>query len=179
MRIISGKYGGLRLSPPGNLPGTRPTTDTAREGIFNILEHGLTLEGARMLELFAGTGAVSFEAASRGAASVTLVEKNPRLTAYLSGEAARLGIDQVHVVRSDVFRFLSAEPEPFDVIFADPPYGLGALTELPELVLSPRWLKPGGWFILEHDRGASFEDHPCFSRKRNYGNTIFSIFSLH
>lgn len=178
MRIISGKYGGMRLNPPGHMPHTRPTTDTAREGIFNILQSATILEGIRTLELFAGTGAVSFELASRGATALTLVEKDPRLAAFLSGEAKRLGIPGIQVLRRDAFSFLRTEQGPYDLIFADPPYQMEMLRELPDLVLIPRWLTPGGWFILEHDRRSGFDDHPCFSRKRNYGNSIFSIFIL-
>lgn len=178
MRIISGKYGGLRLKPPGHMPHTRPTTDLAREGIFNILDSAITLEGIRTLELFAGTGAVSFELASRGAAELTVVEKDPRLAKFLSSEAERIGIPEIQVLRMNAFAFLGTEAEPYDLVFADPPYELQTLKELPDLVVIPRWLKPGGWFILEHDRRSRFDDHRCFSRKRNYGNSIFSIFIL-
>lgn len=179
MRIIAGKYGGLRIHPPARMPHTRPTTDAAREGIFNLLQNALDLEGIRTLELFAGTGAVSFELASRGAADLTLVERDPRLAAFLTKEATRIGIPALRVARLDAFSFLTRPPDaPYDLIFADPPYGMNGTEGLPDALLHSAWMKPGAWFILEHTADLRFDAHPFFSRKRNYGTTIFSIFTF-
>lgn len=179
MRIIAGKYGGMRIAPPARMPHTRPTTDMAREGLFNMLASALTLEGLRTLELFAGTGLVSLELASRGAEDLTLVEKDPRLSAFLAGEAKRIGIPRFRVVRADVFSFLGRGNNlPYGLIFADPPYGLDTLAALPDQLLTAEWMAQGGHLILEHDGRHHFEDHPCFWRQRSYGSTIFSIFIL-
>lgn len=179
MRIIAGKYGGLRVNAPAKMPYTRPTTDSAREGLFNILQNAISLEGISTLELFAGTGTISFELASRGAADLTMVEKDPRLTTFFLQEATRIGITNIHALRADVFSFLDGNPPiPYDLIFADPPYALERIGELPDRIVQPKWLNRGGWFVLEHDKNNLFDDHPYFYRKRNYGTTIFSIFIL-
>lgn len=176
MRIIGGQWGGLRITPPSRMPHTRPTTDIARESLFNILHHAISLEGIRTLDLFAGTGLISFELASRGAQDLTLVEKDPRLVAFIRKTAQRIGITGLEAVPRDAFAFLRQARDPYDLIFADPPYRMETLPELPGLVFQHQLLKPGGWFVLEHTNDQHFESFPFFSAKRNYGTTIFSIF---
>jgi 16S rRNA (guanine(966)-N(2))-methyltransferase RsmD len=158
------------------MPHTRPTTDRAREALFNILEHAFPLAGTEALDLFAGTGLVSFELASRGAARIAAVEKDARQAAFIRTTAAALGIEALEPYRMDVFRYIRRCTERFDLIFADPPYSLKNLEELPSMVFAHQLLRPGGWLVLEHDRGHDFGEEPFFSQKRNYGTTIFSIF---
>jgi 16S rRNA (guanine(966)-N(2))-methyltransferase RsmD len=176
MRIIGGKYGGRRITPPAGMPHTRPTTDRAREALFNILEHAFSLEGTEALDLFAGTGLVSFELASRGAARTVAVEKDARQLAFIRSTAAALAIEGLELYRMDAFRYIRQCAGHFDFIFADPPYRLKNLAELPSLVFGHQLLRPGGWLVLEHDKGHDFGKEPFFSQKRNYGTTIFSIF---
>lgn len=176
MRIIGGKYGGIRISPPAQMPHTRPTTDRAKEGLFNILENAITLEGAKTLDLFGGTGCISYELASRGAKDLTLVEKDAKQAAFIQKTSRELGIDTLRVYRMDVFRFMERSGEQYDFIFAGPPYALKNIEDLPELVFNHHLLNPGGWFVLEHTPDHHFDTSPHFYRKRNYGTTIFSIF---
>jgi 16S rRNA (guanine(966)-N(2))-methyltransferase RsmD len=176
MRIIGGKYGGRRFTPPGRMPHTRPTTDMAKEGLFNILQNAISLQGIKTLDLFAGTGAISYELASRGAADLTLVEKDARQVAFIQQTAAFLQLPHLKIQRTDVFSFLRQCSESFDLIFAGPPYRLPDLDQLPTLVFARPILKPGGWFVLEHTAAHQFDDAPHFIRKRNYGTTLFSIF---
>jgi 16S rRNA (guanine(966)-N(2))-methyltransferase RsmD len=176
MRIISGKYGGRRISPPVQMPHTRPTTDRAREGLFNILQSAVLLEGARTLDLFGGTGCISYELASRGAVSLTVVEKDAKQAAFIQQTAEALQIADLHVYRKDVFSYIAGCRERFDFIFAGPPYKLKSLDSLPGLIFEHHLLQPGGWFVLEHTAEHDFGNLPFFSRKRNYGSTIFSIF---
>lgn len=176
MRIIGGKYGGIRINPPAQMPHTRPTTDRAKEGLFNILENALTLDGIKTLDLFGGTGCISYELASRGAASLTVIEKNVKQATFIQKTAAQLGIEQFQVLRLDVFKFISCCHESFDIIFAGPPYALKNIDDLPHLILQKNLLKTNGWFILEHTPDHQFDTLPGFYRKRNYGTTIFSIF---
>lgn len=176
MRIIGGKYGGIRITPPAQMPHTRPTTDRAKEGLFNMLENAITLSGAKTLDLFGGTGCISYELASRGATDLTVVEKDARQVAFIKQTAQKLGIDNLRTVRADVFKYLAHCDEPHDFIFAGPPYALNNIDDLPPLVMTSGLLKPGGWFVLEHTPKHNFETLPHFRRKRNYGTTIFSIF---
>lgn len=176
MRIIGGKYGGTRITPPAKMPHTRPTTDRAKEGLFNILENAMTLEGIKTLDLFGGTGSISYELASRGAAHLTVIEKDARQAAFIQKAAAQLGIEQLQVLRMDVFKFISHCNEQYDLIFAGPPYALKTIEDIPELIFQKQLLKPEGWLILEHTPDHHFDTLPEFYRKRNYGTTIFSIF---
>lgn len=176
MRIIGGTYGGRRFTPPSRMPHTRPTTDMAREGLFNILQNAVSLQGIKTLDLFAGTGAISYELASRGAAEMTLVEKDARQVAFIQQTATALQLSGLQIQRTDVFSFLRQCTDRFDLIFAGPPYRLPDLDQLPTLVFERPILKPGGWFILEHTAAHRFDDTPYFSRKKNYGTTLFSIF---
>ncbi|MBQ6777346.1 MAG: RsmD family RNA methyltransferase [Paludibacteraceae bacterium] len=173
MRIISGTYRGRRLSPPKNITA-RPTTDFAKESLFNLLTNRLDFEGIDMLDLFAGTGGIGLEFVSRGARSVTAVEMAHVQQNFIISTCKQLGIRNLNLVRGDVFRFLSADRVRYDVIYADPPYALERLAELPDLVLPH--LKDEGWFILEHGKDNDFTDHPRHVETRTYGSVHFSFF---
>src|SRR5687768_14284585 len=121
MRIISGQYGGRRISPPAKMPHTRPTTDIAKEGLFNILQNNIAIEGIETLDLFGGTGSISYELASRGAAKLTVIEKDPTMYDFIKSTAAGLGIENLQVLKSDVFRFIETAADKYDFIFAGPP----------------------------------------------------------
>jgi len=176
MRIIGGELGGRRISPPARMPHTRPTTDIAKEGLFNILENNLSLQGIKTLDLFGGTGSISFELASRGAADLTIVEKDQKMFEFIRKTADSLGLHRLNVVRSDVFKFLSQCRDSFHLIFAGPPYALVNIDELPGLIQANHLLRPNGWFILEHTSKHNYSQFPQYVTERNYGTTIFSIF---
>jgi 16S rRNA (guanine966-N2)-methyltransferase len=176
MRIIGGNLGGRKLHPPSKMPYTRPTTDIAKEGLFNIVQHHLSLEGLKTLDLFGGTGSISFELASRGAVDMTVVEKDPIMHAFIRKMAAELGVVGLQVIRADVFRFMNSCSDQFDFIFAGPPYSLQRIDEIPEQIRKKNLLRKNGWFVLEHTPKNNYEAHPWFVSSRNYGTTVFSIF---
>lgn len=176
MRIISGSLGGRRIQPPANMPHTRPTTDIAREGLFNILHSHIELEGIHTLDLFGGTGCISYELASRGAAELIIVEKDPQMHAFIQKTLRQLGIENARVVRMDVFQFMEHCADRFDLIFAGPPYALASIDRIPDMVFEKKLLKNKGWFILEHTPRNEYKNHPYFKAERNYGTTVFSIF---
>lgn len=176
MRIIAGSLKGRRLSPPANLP-VRPTTDMARESLFNILNNYVDYEECGVLDLFAGTGMVSYEFISRGAKSVTSIEINNSCVEFIKQSAAKLQIPNMRVVRADVFDVLKRPNSRFDIVFADPPYALEQLAELPTLVFQNNLLSDDGIFILEHPASFSFEDHPHFWQQRHYGKVNFTFFA--
>ncbi|MBQ2540035.1 MAG: RsmD family RNA methyltransferase [Paludibacteraceae bacterium] len=173
MRIISGTYGGRRLSPPKNITA-RPTTDFAKESLFNLLQNRMDFQGIDMLDLFAGTGGIGLEFVSRGAREVTAVEVAHTQQNFIIQTCRQLGIRNLTVIRGDVFKFLHACHTCYDFIYADPPYALERLEELPDLVL-PR-LKPDGWFVLEHGKDNNFSLHPRHVETRRYGSVHFSFF---
>ena len=176
MRIITGKYGGLKINPPSKMPYTRPTTDLAKEGLFNIIENNISIPGIKTLDIFGGTGSISYELASRGAAELTIIEKDPKMYAFIQNKIAELKIENCTVVKNDVFRFLDHCNETFDLIFAGPPYALKNIDDLPKIVRERKLLKKNGWFILEHTPANNYENELLFKTMRNYGTTIFSIF---
>lgn len=175
MRIISGKYGKRRFQVPGDITA-RPTTDMARENIFNVLSHRFVIDGAHVLDLFAGTGAISFEFLSRGAASVTAVEKAMTQWRFINKVKEQLGDDNITVIRGDVFRFIDTCRKQFDIIFADPPYDLPQLSALPERILTSPMAKPGTLVIVEHSVANDFSHLPAFAERRTYGKVNFSLF---
>ena len=177
MRIIAGNLKGRRLNPPANLP-VRPTTDMARESLFNILNNYVDDEECTVMDLFSGTGAVAIEFISRGVKEVTAVDINNACTEYIKSEANRLGLRNLHVVRTDVFDLLKRANRKFDIVFADPPYALEELSSLPDLVFEREVLTEDGIFILEHPREYSFEEHPRFWQHRNYGKVNFTFFAM-
>jgi 16S rRNA (guanine966-N2)-methyltransferase len=176
MRIISGELGGRRINPPANMPHTRPTTDLAKGGLFNILQNNLDFEELKTLDLFGGTGSISYELASRGAEDCTIVEKDTAMYEFIKKTALDLKLANFKVIKMDVFKFLDQCTEQFDFIFAGPPYALTTIDELPKKVVEKQLLKPGGWFVLEHTPRNKYENYPLFTSARNYGTTIFSIF---
>ena len=174
MRIIRGKYGRRRFDVPKNITA-RPTTDFARENIFNVIENLIDIDGIEALDLFAGTGAISLELLSRGAARVTAVEKAMTQYAFIRRTAEQLGEQNLNLIKGDVFKFLAAPHAKFDFIFADPPYDLPRFGEIPQLVLQADILKPDGFFIIEHSRAYDFSTLPGFVDHRIYGSVNFSI----
>jgi 16S rRNA (guanine966-N2)-methyltransferase len=176
MRIIGGQWGGRKINPPSKMPYTRPTTDIAKEGLFNILQSNRDLEGLKTLDLFGGTGSISFELASRGAADLTIVEKDPQMLAFIRKTAETLGLTHLKIIPSDVFRFLKNVQDTYDFIFAGPPYALETIDQIPDYISDRHLLKEKGWFVLEHTPRNRYSGHPLFVTERNYGTTIFSIF---
>ena len=176
MRIISGKWGGRRISPPAQMPHTRPTTDIAKEGLFNILQNRMDFEGIESLDLFGGTGCISYELASRGAAELTIIEKDPIMHAFIKKNADMLGMENYKVLKMDVFAYLQSCEETFDFIFAGPPYALGTIDELPKIIVAKKMIREGGFFVLEHTPRNNYEKFEGFSFQRNYGTTLFSFF---
>lgn len=176
MRIISGKYGGRVFQPPANMPFTRPTTDLAKGGLFNIIENNLQIASLSTLDLFGGTGSISYELASRGAINLTVVEKDPQMADFIQKTSAKLGIQSLNVVRMDVFKFIEYATSQYDFIFAGPPYALTNIDDLPLKVFEKGLLKENGWFVLEHTPRNQYTSHLFFRAERNYGTTVFSIF---
>lgn len=177
MRIISGKWGGRRISPPSNMPLTRPTTDIAKEGLFNILQNRMDFQGIKTLDLFGGTGCISYELASRGAMDMTIVEKDSTMHAFIKKNLDMLGDNTAKVLKMDVFSYLSACSESFDFIFAGPPYALGSIDEIPKIIVGRNLINQNGFFVLEHTPRNQYKNHPGFEFERNYGTTVFSFFS--
>ncbi len=177
MRIIRGKYGRRRFSVPTNITA-RPTTDFARENIFNVIENLTEIEGARCLDLFAGTGAVSFEFLSREAASVTAVEKSATQARFIEKVARELGEANLRLLRSDAMRFIKDATMPFDIVFADPPYDMEGFGDIPGAVLGSKLLKEGSLFIMEHSKAYDFSSLHHFYQHRSYGSVNFSIFII-
>lgn len=177
MRIISGKYGRRRFDVPKNITA-RPTTDFARENIFNVLENLDGFEEKSACDLFAGTGAVSFEFLSRGCNYVMAVEKAPIQASFIKKVAETLGDENLHLWRGDVFRFIEENSKSYDYIFADPPYDHPRFEEIPALILQSRLVKPGSVVIIEHSKNRDFSDLPGFTQRRAYGSVNFSIFII-
>jgi 16S rRNA (guanine966-N2)-methyltransferase len=176
MRIIAGELGGRKLHPPNKMPHTRPTTDIAKEGLFNIVENNLDISELKTLDLFGGTGSISFELASRGAVDQTIVEKDSQMYEFIRKTAIQLGIENLKVIKMDVFKFIDQCKERFDFIFAGPPYALTEIDELAEVIFEKKMLKQKGWFVLEHTPRNDYKTFPFYKTERNYGTTIFSIF---
>ncbi|MCK5067248.1 MAG: RsmD family RNA methyltransferase [Bacteroidales bacterium] len=176
MRIISGIFKGKQIRPPGNFK-VRPTTDFAKEGLFNILANHYDFEELDVLDLFSGTGSITYEFASRGARSVVAVELAQAHFKFIQDTCAALELEQVTPIRTDVFRYLKKPYQSFDVIFADPPYDHPGLVQLPDLVISTEILADGGIFILEHPGSHDFSAHHGFSQHRKYGGVNFTMFT--
>ncbi len=176
MRIISGKFGGRRINPPAKMPYTRPTTDIAKEGLFNILQNRIDFEGIKTLDLFGGTGNISYELASRGAKDLTIVEKDSQMHAFIKKNIEMLGIENYKLLKLDVSHFLATCNEQYDFIFAGPPYALGIIDELPKIIVSKNLIAADGFFVLEHTPRNNYEKFEGFSFQRNYGTTVFSFF---
>lgn len=177
MRIISGKYKGRRLSAPGTITA-RPTTDFAKEGLFNLLNNRIDFEGIDVLDLFAGTGGIGIEFVSRDCNSVISIEQNDKLCAYIRKICTDLKITNLSMLKTDVFKFIKSCHTQFDMIFADPPYDLENLNEIPDIIFKHNLLKADGLFVLEHSAKNHFELHPNFVDHRSYGSVNFSFFEV-
>lgn len=177
MRIIGGKAAGLRLNPPQNLP-VRPTTDIAKEALFNILNNKIDFDGLECLDLFAGTGNISFELASRGAGKVTSVDLHGKCILYISETAKKLDLQQIKTRKADVFKYIKNDKDQYDLIFADPPYDIGQLPLLAQMVLENNLLKKDGLLIVEHPSNRKMLEHPNYVETRQYGNSSFSFYTI-
>ena len=176
MRIISGTHGGRKISPPAKMPYTRPTTDIAKEGLFNILENNVDISSLKTLDIFGGTGSISYELASRGAPDLTIVEKDTAMYEFIKKNGEALEFEKFKVIKMDVFRFLQQCTDAFDLIFAGPPYSLTTIDDLPTIIFEKKLLNENGWFILEHTPANDYKKFPHYKTQRNYGTTVFSIF---
>jgi 16S rRNA (guanine(966)-N(2))-methyltransferase RsmD len=175
MRIISGTLRGRTLTPPAGMQA-RPTTDFAKESLFNILENTYDLSAVHVLDLFAGAGSISFEFASRGCPYIDAIDIHPLQHKFIKDTAQRLGLPQLHALRLNAFDFPNICTVQYDIIFADPPYDLTGVDTLPQRILEKNLLKPGGVFILEHSRQHNFGSHPRCTKHKAYGNVHFSFF---
>jgi len=176
MRIIGGRLKGKSVNPPMGYKA-RPTTDFAKEGLFNTLVNEFDFEEIKVLDLFGGTGSISFEFASRGCSDIVCVEMNAQNSAFISRSAASLGIaSNIQIVHHNVFDFIPLCHRQFDIVFADPPYALEGLDSIPDKIFEKDIVLPGGYLILEHPADYSFEGHPYFRKEKKYGNVHFSYF---
>ncbi len=174
MRIINGSHKGRVIKVPKDLP-VRPTTDFAKEGLFNILNNRISFEDTKVLDLFSGTGHISMEFASRGSKDILSVDKHPKCVGFLKTASKELKFD-IDAVKSDVFEFLKKCNQKFDLIFADPPYELENIPTIHQLVFEKQLLNNDGLLIIEHGPRTNLEALPGFMQKRNYGNVNFSFF---
>ena len=175
MRIISGTHKGKAIVAPKNLP-VRPTTDFAKEALFNIIENNFNIDELDVLDLFSGTGNISYEFASRGAKSITAVDLNFNCHNFIRRTAKELNLKAINAFRADVFKFIYNHKKQYDFIFADPPYDLKNIEEIALFVFQFNLLKEDGWLIVEHDKRTDLSKHPNFSQLRKYGNVNFSVF---
>ena len=176
MRIIRGRYQRRQIVAPSNLP-VRPTTDMAKESLFNVIENYYDFEEIESLDLFAGTGNISYELVSRGGRKVVAVDHDFGCVKFIRETANKLDMKELLVVRSDVFSFLDKHKMQYDLIFADPPYDCQHYDTLVQLIFEKNLLKENGMFVLEHDKCQNFEEHPHFMEQRHYGKVNFSFFA--
>lgn len=175
MRIISGKYRGKIIHPPRDF-NARPTTDLAKESLFNIITNHYDIASVCVLDLFSGTGSISYEFASRDCKTIHLVENNHRNYSFILKTAERLGFDQITAIRENVRNYIETCRTKYDIVFADPPYNLDWLGDLPDLILGHELLNPEGMFILEHPGSFDFSGHSSLTEHRQYGGVNFSFF---
>ncbi|MDF2478230.1 MAG: rRNA ((966)-N(2))-methyltransferase RsmD [Sphingobacterium sp.] len=176
MRIIGGRLGGLRLNPPNNLP-VRPTTDIAKEALFNILQNRLEFDDLNCLDLFAGTGNISFELASREVKQVDSIDLHFKCVQYINETARKMNLEQIKAKKADVFKFINSCKNTYDLIFADPPYDIPKLPQLPKLIFENNLLTDNGLLIVEHPSSRQMEEHPNFIETRKYGYSSFSFYT--
>ncbi|MDR2424151.1 MAG: RsmD family RNA methyltransferase [Prevotellaceae bacterium] len=176
MRIIGGKYRGRVLPVPKGFKA-RPTTDFARENLFNIIENSFDLTTIAVLDLFAGTGGISYEFASRGTPSIDVVEIELHNFNHIRKTAIALDFTQIHVIRNDVFKFLGFCHKTYDLIFADPPYSCAKIPQIATMVINNRLLNQNGCLIIEHSAANSFAETAGFFRHKSYGSVNFSFFN--
>ncbi|MFD0750005.1 16S rRNA (guanine(966)-N(2))-methyltransferase RsmD [Mucilaginibacter calamicampi] len=175
MRIIGGTLKGLRLNPPKNLP-VRPTTDLAKEALFNILQNQIEFDNIKVLDLFSGTGNIAFEFASRRAEQVTSVDRSIHCIHYIKDTAKQHQLSNIKTFKADVFKYLDLETDQYNLIFADPPYDLNRIPEIPKTVFEKNLLLPDGLLIVEHQSMQNLSNHPNFTEQRKYGHSSFSFF---
>jgi len=175
MRIISGKFKSRKFHPPENIP-TRPTTDFAKTGLFNILNNYIDFVDVSFLDLFAGTGSISYEFASRGCEDIVAVEENVKCAGFIKKTIEDLQLKGFNIVKADVFSYIRHCSRTFDIIFAGPPYKLDELDKIPALIFEKKLLNENGWFILETSPHHSFANDPRLFHVRNYGDTHFHFF---
>lgn len=178
MRIISGKYKGRRISPPKNLP-VRPTTDMSKEALFNVLNNHFNFSELKILELFAGTGSISYEFASRGCTPILCVDGDMGCVNFIKKTAKEFDFD-ITALKSDVFKFLEKHKGNYDIIFADPPYGMNQkeFEKIIELIFENELLDEEGMLVVEHSKYTKLEQMSNFSFQKNYGGSVFSFFEF-
>ena len=176
MRIISGTHKGRRITPDKKFKA-RPTTDFAKENLFNVINNWYDIEDLDVLDLFSGTGGISYEFASRGAKSVISVELDFNHQAFIKKTIVDLGFKNVKSIKSDVFRYLKTCKGKFDLVFADPPYELKEIDTIPDAVFNNNLFQDNGILIVEHSKETNFANHPMFTEQRVYGSVNFSFFS--
>jgi len=177
MRVISGKFKSRRFYPPADKWPTRPTTDFAKEGLYNTLMHQIDFSECAILDLFGGTGSHSYECISRGCTDVTYVDQHGPCLRFVKEIAQKLEIeDHLHIVRSDVFKYIKHCGIQYDYIFAGPPYPLPNLSSLPSLIFEHGLLKEDGLLVVEHDNKHDFQHMSQYVKEKNYGQAIFSFF---
>lgn len=176
MRIIGGKLKGIRMSAPASLP-VRPTTDMAKEALFNILYNTYDFESCDVLDLFCGTGNISIEFASRGIRHVTAVDKHSGCIFWIKSVIERYELNEIELQKADVFKFLEQEKKAYQIIFADPPYDLLTIPQIPQLVAKNKLLTENGLLVVEHPSLLKLKDQPGYTETRRYGNSSFSFFN--
>lgn len=175
MRIISGTHRSILIQPPKGLP-VRPTTDRAKESLFNIIENNFAIEDLTVLDIFSGTGNIAYEFASRGAKSITAVDLNEKCVSFIKSVKEKLKLSELKVIKKDAFAFLKNAPEKYDIIFADAPYAHKQIIEIPRIVYANQLLTEEGWLIVEHESLLDLDTEPGFFEKRIYGQSAFSFF---
>jgi 16S rRNA (guanine966-N2)-methyltransferase len=176
VRIISGKYRGKIIMAPAGLP-SRPTTDFAKTGLFNILNNLVDYEKIKVLDLFSGTGNIAYEFISRGTKQLTIVDSDKNCIKFISETVQKLKAEETIIIKADAFSFIANNFQSFDLVFADPPFEMQESEKLPDLVFKHQLIQAEGMFILEHASGKDFSPHPFFSQVRKYGHVSFSFFS--
>lgn len=175
MRIVSGSCRGRVITPPRNFKA-RPTTDFAKENIFNVINNIFEIESLDVLDLFSGTGSISYEFASRGAMSVTSIEMDPVHQAFIKKTSELLKLTAIKSMKMNAFTFLKVCKISYGFIFADPPYDLEGIDAIPDAIFEKKMLRGDGWFVFEHSKSKDYSSHPHFLSKRSYGSVNFSIF---
>jgi len=177
MRIIGGKLKGIRLQPPANLP-VRPTTDMAKEALFNILNNQFDFESCTILDLFSGTGNLTFEFASRNAEKILAIDMDYGCVNWVKSTTKKYEFNQIEVRKGDVFKLLNQMTGSYDIIFADPPYNMPNIPQIPVLVAAQKLLKPDGLLVVEHQSNMKLNSQPGYTETRKYGNSSFSFFEF-
>jgi len=177
MRIIGGRLKGIRLQPPANLP-VRPTTDMAKEALFNILNNKFDFDSCSVLDLFCGTGNLTFEFASRDAESILAVDMDYGCVNWVKTTAKKFEFNQVEVRKGDVFKLLKQMTGAYDLIFADPPYNMPNIPQIPVMIAAQKLLKTNGLLVVEHQSNMKLNSQPGYTETRKYGNSSFSFFEF-